>query len=110
MTRHILLSLGGSLALTLLVECGFALVVGKRGRALLLTALVNALTNPAAVLASLAWRFYALPLYPAAVAVLEVLAVLVEGFIYKKSWEGFSRPYLFSLAANALSFGLGLIL
>lgn len=110
MTRHILLSLAGSLALTLMVECGFALIVGKRGRALLLTALVNILTNPAVVLISLVWQLYALPLYPAAVLALELLAVFTEGFIYKKSREGFSRPYLFSLAANALSFGLGLIL
>lgn len=103
-------SLGVSLALTLIIELGFALLCRRRGRALVLVALVNVLTNPLVVQAALLWRFYALPGYAAAVAVLELLAVWVEGFVYQKSRLGFSRPYVFSLAANALSFGLGLLL
>lgn len=108
--RSWLLSLGVSLALTLSFELGFALMCRRRGRALLLIALANVLTNPAVVLAALLWRSYALPAYPAAVAALELCAVLAEGFIYKKSREGFLRPYRFSLAANAVSFGLGVLL
>ena len=104
------LSLGASLGLTLAVELLFALLCRYGGRQLLLAALVNVLTNPLVVQAALLWRDFALPGYSAAVAVLEVLTVLIEGFIYQKSRLGFARPFGFSLAANALSFGLGLLL
>lgn len=103
-------SLGVSLGLTLLIEQGLALLMRKRGRTLLLTALSNLLTNPPVVLTALFWRAYALPGYAAAVAVLELLAAALEGFVYQKCRAGFSHPYRFSLAANALSFGLGLAL
>lgn len=103
-------SLGASLALTLAVELGFALLRRLRGRALILVALVNVLTNPLVVQAALLWRHFALPGYAAAVAALELLAVWLEGFLYRKSRLGIPRPYVFSLAANALSFGLGLML
>lgn len=102
MTRYWLITFGVSLGLTLLIELGFALLCRKRGRALLLAALVNILTNPLAVLAVRVWGA---PLWLA-----EGLVVLTEGFIYGKSREDFPRPYLFSLCANALSFGLGLLL
>ena len=103
-------SLGVSLALTLAVELLFALLCRHRGKQLLLVALANVLTNPPVVQAALLWRFYSLPGYPAAVAVLELLAVLIEGLIYAKSRPGFAHPCMFSLTANALSFGLGLLL
>ena len=104
------LSLGASLALTLAAELGLALACRHRGRTLLLVALVNVLTNPLVVQAALLWRHCALPGYAAAVAVLELLAVWLEGLIYRKSRLGFAHPYGFSLAANTLSFGLGLLL
>lgn len=103
-------ALGVSLALTLAAELGFALLCRVRGRALVLVALVNVLTNPLVVQAALLWRAFALPGYAAAVAVLELLAVWLEGFVYRKSRLGFAHPCGFSLAANALSFGLGLLL
>ena len=99
--RAWLLALGISLGLTLALELGFALLCHKRGRALLFVLLVNVLTNPAVVLTV---RMGAAPVW-----LMEGLAVLTEGFLYRKSRE-FSRPYLFSLAANALSFGVGLAL
>ena len=111
MTRAWLVSLAVSLGLTLAVELTFALLCGKRGRALLLTALVNVLTNPLVVLAALLWRYHSLPGYGWLVAAAEAFAVFTEGGIYqKKCREDFSRPYLFSLAANALSYSVGLIL
>lgn len=109
MTRSWLLSLGISLGLTLFAETGLALLCRRRGRELLLTVSVNCLTNPPVVFLALLWRWAGLPLYGAAVALLEAAAVLLEGRIYEKSGE-FPRPYGFSLAANALSFGLGLLL
>ena len=104
------IALGTSLALTLAVELGFALICRYRGPVLALVALVNVLTNPLVVQAALLWRYYALPGYAAAIAALELLAVWLEGLIYQKSRLGISRPDVFSLAANVLSFGLGLLL
>ncbi len=110
MTARWLAALGLSLGLTLLFELTFALACRKRGYALVFVALANVLTNPPVALTALLWRYCALPGYPAAVSALEVLAVLTEGFVYRKSETGFARPYLFSLCANGLSFGLGLLL
>ncbi len=111
MTRAWSVSLAVSLGLTLAVELAFALLCRKRGRALLLTALANILTNPVVVLAALLWRYFVLPGYGLAVAALEIAAVAAEGLVYhKKCRESFPRPYLFSLAANALSFSLGALL
>ena len=104
------IALGVSLVLTLAVELLFALLRGCGGRVLLLAALVNVLTNPLVVQAALLWRYYSLPCYAAAVAVLELLAVGLEGLVYQKSRLGIPRPYVFSLEANALSFGFGLLL
>ena len=104
------IALGVSLALTLAAELVFALLCRYRGRILVLVALVNVLTNPLVVQTAMLWRAYSLPGYAAAVAVLELLAVWLEGFLYAKSRLGIRRPYVFSLAANALSFGLGLVL
>ena len=110
MTRYWLISLGLSLALTLIFELGFALACGKRGRALSFVALVNALTNPVVVCTLLVWRALGLGAEWALIAALECSAVLVEGFVYKRSGEAFPRPYLFSLAANAVSYTLGLLI
>ena len=110
MTGRWLLSLGVSLALTLAFELGFALLCGKRGRALGFVALVNVLTNPVVVCTVLVWRTLGMPGYWALIAALECAAVLTEGFIYKRSGADFYRPYLFSLAANAVSYSLGLLI
>ena len=44
------------------------------------------------------------------VLVLEALAVLAEYSVYKAAWGGSRRLFLLTLLANALSFGLGLLL
>ena len=102
------LSLALSLVLTILFEAGFFLLAGKRNRKdLLLLLLVNVLTNPVVVLLFwlavfyLDWNTYVV-LVP-----LELFAVLTEGYYYKKYGLSFRRPYLFSLLANAISFGMG---
>ena len=100
-------ALGLSLLLTLGIELAFALLTGKRGRALAVTALVNVVTNPPVVLTVLLWRYYGLPALPAAIALLEALAILAEGAVYRRA---FSHPWRFSLGANLLSFGLGALL
>ena len=111
MERALLISLAISLALTLVLESGFFLLVGKRNKKdLLLVALVNVLTNPAVVL--IYWLAVAYAGYNRIIiiAVLEVLAVLTEGYMYKKHGQEFKRPYCFSLFANMFSYGTGLLL
>ena len=104
-----LLSLGVSLGLTLLFEVPFAAVWGLRKRDLSLAVLVNVLTNPVVVLCTLLWREYVpYPDWPA-VAFLEIAAVLTEGLLYRNLGEHIRKPILLSLCANALSYGLGLL-
>ena len=101
-------SLGLSLALTVAFEAGFFFLTGKRDKKdLLLLLLVNVITNPVVVLsfwlaASYTnWNGY-IVLIP-----LELFAVLTEGYYYKKYGNSFRRPFVFSLAANMVSFWAG---
>ena len=100
----LILSLLLSLGLTEVFEGGFALASGKRGRALLLVGLVNLVTNPPVVLAHAllggGWLL---------TTCLELSAVTAEGLLYRYSGL-FQKPFLFSFAANALSFSLGLLI
>lgn len=111
MTQSLLISLGTSLILTLVLETGFFLLIGKRGKKdLLLLVLVNVLTNPPVVL--LYWLATWYTAWPTAIIILplELFAVLTEGYYYKKYAGGFKHPYLFSLAANMFSFWSGMII
>ena len=92
-----------SLILTEVVECGFALCLKKRSKALLLCVLVNLITNPPVVLLSRLLGGGWLP-----IAALEVSACAAEGMLYRYS-RLYERPFLFSFAANALSFTTGLL-
>ena len=111
MSREILVALAFSLLLTLVFEIGFFFITGKRNRKdLLLVILVNILTNPIVVLV-----YWIIALYTdwnttIAKIPLELFAVITEGIYFKKYGQSFKRPFLFSLAANAFSFSLGLIL
>jgi len=104
-----LVSLGVSLALTLLLELAFALLWGLRGRDLILCCLVNLLTNPPVVLLALLWRQYGPAPAWLPVPLLEAGAVLLEGRLYRRDGERVRRPFLFSLCANAFSYALGLV-
>ncbi len=95
-----------SLALTLVLEGAFALACGLRGRRELgLTALVNCLTNPPAVL----FYYTAVPLWGPviAAALAECAAVLVEWRCYRAFSRRIRHPFWFSLTANAVSYGAG---
>ncbi|MCL2884618.1 MAG: hypothetical protein FWF49_03960 [Oscillospiraceae bacterium] len=111
MNRDLLIALAESLALTIVLETGFFLIAGKRDRRdLLLVVLVNVVTNPVVVL--LYWLAAAYTALNAAAvqAALEVSAVVVEGIYYKSYGRSFRRPFLFSIGANAFSFGIGLLI
>ena len=96
--------------LTLVLEEGFALLWGVRGRRDLgLVALVNCATNP---LVNVLYGLSRLWNWPAAPVVLplEAAAVLAEGLCYRKMGDAVRYPLLFSLCANAFSFCCGLAL
>jgi len=102
-----------SLALTIIIEAVFLFLsaVGKRDKKdLLLVVLVNIITNPVVVL-----TYWLAVLYTGLNVILiiiplEAFAVLTEGYYYKKYGRSFKRPYLFSLTANMLSYGAGLLI
>ena len=100
-----------SLALTLVLEEGFALAWGLRGRReLVLAALVNCLTNPPVVLlyhsARALWGLSA----PTAAVILEAAAVLVEWRCWRAFSEQVRRPFLFALLSNLFSYGTGCVI
>ena len=103
--------LGVSLVLTLVLEEGFALAWGLRGRReLALVALVNCLTNPPVVLLyhTAVWLAGWNPLL--VTAVLESAAVLVEWRCYRAYSEQVKRPFVFSLLINLFSYSAGCII
>ena len=100
------------LLLTLVFECGAALLLGVRDRTdLLNVALVNVMTNPPVVLCMFLTGFFfgrgaRIPVE----ILLEILVVVIEGLIFKKilRYEKI-RPMLLSLILNGISYGLGQI-
>lgn len=111
MMGDLLAALALSLALTLALEAGFFLLTGKRDkRDLLLVLAVNIITNPAVVLLFwLAALYVDLGRVPV-IVVLELLAVCCEGYYYQRYGRDFKHPFLFSIAANAFSYGIGELL
>jgi len=110
MNLELLRAIALSLAITLILEIGYFLLTGRRNKKdLLLVAMVNVLTNPIVVL--LYWLAYLYTSWNtvAVMVSLEVFAVLIEGFYYKKYGKSFKRPFLFSFAANAFSFTIGFL-
>lgn len=97
---------GISLVLTLVIELAVVRCFGLRTeRQVLLVVLVNILTNPAAVL--LNWL--GVPQIP-----IEIGVVLTEYYVYqsfsKSSNWNISHPLALSIAANGISWGLGLLI
>ncbi len=109
MSGDIFLALGGSLALTLVLESCYAVFwrVGKQD--MLLVVLANLLTNPAVVLCHRG----AMTMWPAGLAVvtlaLELAAVGTEGYLYHTR-SSLKHPWFFSVGANAVSYGIGYLL
>ena len=101
-----------SLAFTLAAEIPVLLLLGVRRKDDLLTACyANILTNPLVVYISQGVWLFAPRFFWLSVAVLEVLAVVTEGFIYKK-YLHFDKvnPWSLAVVANVISFELGFVL
>jgi len=94
-----------SYLVTIAVEIALALLWKLRRRDLAVVVLANTATNPLVVLCNFLLQLV-LPKGMARLIllVLEVSAVLFEGFVYKRVWCDDKRPYLFSLCANGCSF------
>jgi len=105
----LLISLGVSLALTLVLESGFALLWGVERRDMGLVLLVNVLTNPVVVLCHRAAAIWMPGLLLAVTAVLELGAVAAEGWLYRER-SRVKFPWAFSMCANSFSFILGLLM
>lgn len=111
MNREMLVALAISLVSTLVLEIGFFFIVGKRNKKdLLLVVLVNVLTNPVVVL--LYWLAVLYTDWNKTIVKipLELFAILTEGYYYMKYGQSFKRPFIFSLAANAFSLSISILL
>ena len=98
------------LLLTITVEIVFALILRVRKKKDLVNIiLVNIITNPIVVIMPVFMDYqFGRLYYYISLVILEVLAFLVEGFIYKKYLE-YKRinPFLLSLILNVLSYTIG---
>lgn len=98
-----------SLILTWLLELAFAFLLGiRRSKDLLLILLVNLITNPAVVYLALTFRYF-LPSW-FLIPLLESLAIGVEALYYRNYALTIRHPWLFSLAVNVFSYGIGWLL
>ena len=100
-----------ALALTIVFETAFAFASGYRTRQTLRVVVVaQVATNPLVVfISNLFYLHTMLPLWSFQLP-LEIAAVIAEWLIYRRFAPAIRRPLVFSIAANAVSFGLGLIL
>ena len=103
LTLHII-----ALVLTIVIELLFALAVKIRERRdLIIIILAQVVTNPIVVLVS-NWCLYHAHLHPLIYQIpLEIAAILAEWKIYQTYTQTISRPFLFSLAANLISYTIG---
>lgn len=106
MTKYLLEMFAVSLTMTLLIELPISRVMGMRGRKLLLlVALVNILTNPAAVL--LHWLGFSQ--IPVELGVIALEAAVYFWFSRDDRWN-IPHPVLLSVIANVTSWILGLLI
>ncbi len=98
---------------TILIETIIAFVLKvRKGKDFLNVILVNILTNPIVNAIPLYVNVnYGITYRNASLLILEILAIIVEGFIYKKYLD-YKRlkPYLLSLILNFSSYFIGVII
>ena len=98
------------LLITIIIEVIFALLFKVRDKKDILNViLANIITNPVVVILPHYISFnYGFKLYDIVLLILEILAVIVEGFIYHKYLKYKKiNPYLLSLLLNVLSYFIG---
>ncbi len=93
--------------LTVFLECAFFFLSGyRKGWDLGVIACANEITN---LVLNLVMSVAALPREPLIYA-LEAVAVITEYLIYRKAFGPSRRLFALTLAANIISYGIGLIL
>lgn len=111
MKSQLLFALGTSLTLTLIIEIAFFWLIDKNDKNdLLLVCLVNILTNPPVVLLYWLAILYLNLNNTLVIVILEFCAIIVEAYYYKNYGQNFKHPFVFSLTANIISFGIGLLI
>ena len=101
-----------SLSITIIIEVGLSFILKYRKRDLLNVLLVNILTNPLlnSIIVAINY-YYGIKARNISLIILEVIVVLVEGFIYKKYLNKRNiNGYVLSLILNISSYGLGLLI
>lgn len=100
------------LVFTIIIEVSIAFLLGYRKKDLLNVLLVNILTNP--IVSSVPVYFnvkFGLKYRNISLFVLELLVLVIEGFIYKKYLNRKKiNPYLLSLILNGASYFIGVII
>lgn len=108
-----ILSLLISLFLTIVIELTLSLIMGIRDKGdIKVVILVNICTNPIVVyIANCLMLFTNNFIYNIGVAILEILAIIVEFILYKKYLK-FDKisPFAISFFNNVMSFSIGLII
>ena len=101
-----------ALALTVLIECVTAWVLGvRRARDQMTVALVNVITNPLVVSIGAAVLFLGgHDTFKISMIVMEISVILVEGAIYKKKLSCKVNPFMLALICNGVSYTCGEIL
>ena len=99
-----------SLLMTIVLELLAAVVLGLRGRDLLLTMIVNLLTNPIVTASFYILSGLTMLPEPLIKLILEISAVTAEWLIYRKYGENIKRPLLLSVGLNGFSFFLGMLI
>lgn len=99
------------LILTIILEITLSLVLGLRKKDLINVLLVNILTNPLLNAIHPLFLFeYGKNVQMTCILILEIIVVIVEGFIYYKTLNYKKiNGYLLSLILNVFSYSLGLI-
>lgn len=98
-----------NLLIVLVTEIAVSISFGaKTAKQLVIVALVNIITNPAVVLTALCLTIYLNQWRNIGIVILEIFAVITEGFIFSK-FKTFGRknPYLISMVMNMVSFMTG---
>ena len=100
-----------SLTLTLLFEVGVAFILKYRGKDILNVILVNILTNPLLNSVIVTINYYCgLKTRNICLFVLEIVVVIVEGYIYQKYLRRRKiNGFLLSFVLNLVSYGLGIL-
>ena len=97
---------------TIVIECGIALILGYRKKDLLNVLLVNLLTNPVVSSVPVYFNYhYGLKSRNIVLLILEIVTLLVEGFIYVKVLKRRKiNGFLLSLILNLSSYLIGLLI